>query len=651
MKKVLSILLCVCILFSNISPVYAMESNSNNFDYCKKVPLPEPTVILIDEEPERAASYSLINTSDMIEVLMELSQRVKEALLSGDEFMDIDISDLNLNMDAHSYVNSLAYYCPYLVGNMQAAVYYYSSGAYAFIRIDNPYSVSEVRSFINKIDNEIDSILENLSDDMSDVDKSLIVHDALVYRYEYEYDNLNNGTLTEDSFRSGGMLLNKTGVCNAYAYLYMYLLHCLGIECDVVSSDTMYHAWNVVKLNNKYYHVDCTFDDPVEDKLGKVSHWYFLISDTTMKTEKDHHGWDESLYSCNDMQYEDDYWVYVDSQIIYGEDEIYYIDSYYDEEYFLGEYFYIVGMDKTTNEITDYYFLDFIWSAGGGAYWPGLYSGFFMVDNTFYCNSEDTIYALGLDGEVKEVFHLDDTSNGYIYGIRENGTKIQYALSASPNHSQVIYETGDVITRTEEEEPIPSVTEVFQDIHDYDWYVNSVQYVYENGMMSGYNGYFNPEDTMTRAMVVTTLYRLNGEPMVTDYTAVELFADVMPDQWYTDAICWAYNTGITTGYAGTAFFGTDDSVTREQVATFLYRYTEINAYDTSASADISGYKGNELVSEYAVNTMRWAVGIGLISGEERYENGVLVQDLNPQGSAIRAQMATILMRFCEHYGI
>ncbi len=193
------------------------------------------------------------------------------------------------------------------------------------------------------------------------------------------------------------------------------------------------------------------------------------------------------------------------------------------------------------------------------------------------------------------------------------------------------------------------VTTVFSDVAEWDWFKDAVQYVYDNGMMSGHDSLFDPLGNMTRAMMVTTLYRLAGEPAVTDKTAINIFDDMEDGQWYTDAVCWAYNTGITTGYTERSMFGVDDNVTREQLAVFLYRYADKCGYDVSASADITGYAGCWDVSDYAQDAIRWAVGIGVISGIESNVNGNLVYDLAPQGSASRAQLATILMRFCNYY--
>ena len=127
-------------------------------------------------------------------------------------------------------------------------------------------------------------------------------------------------------------------------------------------------------------------------------------------------------------------------------------------------------------------------------------------------------------------------------------------------------------------------------------------------------------------------------PEVTDYKATTELKDVKAGQWYTDAICWAYNTGVASGSNGKFNPGAD--VTRQQLAMMLYNYAVMKGYDTTAEGDYSALKGAEDVADYAVTAMKWAYGKGLINGSKG--------DLMPTGTATRAQMASILKAFCEN---
>ena len=162
--------------------------------------------------------------------------------------------------------------------------------------------------------------------------------------------------------------------------------------------------------------------------------------------------------------------------------------------------------------------------------------------------------------------------------------------------------------------------------------------------MSGSNGLFNPTADITRAQLVTTLYRLAGEPAVTDKSALTDFSDVAEGKYYTDAVCWAYAEGVTTGTDGK--FNPTDKLTRQQMAAFFFRYAEVMDMDTSARGDYSSMVNADKLSSYAKEPMAWAVGAGLISGSDVTVNGVAAKDLNPRGNTTRAQVATILMRFC-----
>ena len=178
----------------------------------------------------------------------------------------------------------------------------------------------------------------------------------------------------------------------------------------------------------------------------------------------------------------------------------------------------------------------------------------------------------------------------------------------------------------------------FADVAADAWYADAVQYVYENGMMSGTSETtFSPDLTTTRGMIVTILYRLENEPTVTGTTA---FTDVAADQYYANAVAWAAQNGIVSGIDATTF-APNNAITREQMAAILYRYAQFKGCDVSAKADLSVYTDAAQVSTYATDAMAWANGAQLITG-------ISQTTLTPAGNATRAQVATILMRFCEN---
>lgn len=174
----------------------------------------------------------------------------------------------------------------------------------------------------------------------------------------------------------------------------------------------------------------------------------------------------------------------------------------------------------------------------------------------------------------------------------------------------------------------------FKDVDKNDWYYDAVQYVYDNQMMSGTDSTsFSPNGTTTRGMLVTILHRLEGTPSVSGTH----FKDVADSQWYADAVVWASANGIVFGY-DQGLFKPNAAITREQLVVILYRYSQYKGYDCTISGNISGFKDVSQVSSYAMDSMRWAIGKGLISG-------VGNNTLSPKENATRAQVAATLMHF------
>lgn len=177
----------------------------------------------------------------------------------------------------------------------------------------------------------------------------------------------------------------------------------------------------------------------------------------------------------------------------------------------------------------------------------------------------------------------------------------------------------------------------FADVPASAWYCDAVEYVYENGLMSGVSGgRFAPNDTLTRAMLVQTLYAMEGRPAA----ASAGFADVASGDWYASAVNWAAANGVVSGVSETGF-GPNNALTREQLALILYRFAQYKGYDVTGTSDLAAYADGSSVSGWAAEAMSWAVNAGLISG-------VGGNQIAPTGTASRAQVAQILMNFCEN---
>ena len=246
----------------------------------------------------------------------------------------------------------------------------------------------------------------------------------------------------------------------------------------------------------------------------------------------------------------------------------------------------------------------------------------------------------GLLGEI--VFTVLDGAAAGQYAIR-----VTNAEAYDPREAEMTVHSGNgsVTLKSPESEgggepahDCPS--KGFADFDPNAWYHEAVDYAVVNGLMKGTSPItFEPGTTTTRAMIVTILWRLEGEPVV---NAINPFDDVVNGAWYTDAIVWAAANGIVDGY-GDGRFGPADEITREQLATILFRYAKYKDYDVSAgeNTNILFYDDAGKVSTWAMPAMQWAIGEGLIRG--RTESTIV-----PQGRANRAEAAAIFMRFIEN---
>lgn len=179
----------------------------------------------------------------------------------------------------------------------------------------------------------------------------------------------------------------------------------------------------------------------------------------------------------------------------------------------------------------------------------------------------------------------------------------------------------------------------FEDLNLQLWYHDGIHFCAEHGLMIGTGRYtFEPDLPITRGMVATVLYRMEGSPAV---SGTQVYDDVPLGKWYSKGVEWADSTGVVNGY-GNGNFGPNDPITREQMAAVLYRYARYLNTGLSSYADLDGFKDADKVSNYAVPAMEWACGAGMIQGA----NGSLM----PLDNTTRAQAAAIFQRYCFYVG-
>lgn len=223
----------------------------------------------------------------------------------------------------------------------------------------------------------------------------------------------------------------------------------------------------------------------------------------------------------------------------------------------------------------------------------------------------------------------------FAYGITEQ----QYAdQSAQGKRLASNIATITVVHGTKAEEPWVNP---FRDVTESDWFYDDVRFANQNGLFNGVEkDLFAPEEPMTRGMLVTVLWRLDGE---TAPKAATTFTDVDANAYYADAVAWAAESGVVNGIGGSRF-DPEGNVTREQIAAILFRYASLKGVDTAARADLTAFPDAEKTSAYAHDALSWAVAAELVKGTK--EGSTIY--LDPQGSATRAQVAAILSRYAQN---
>lgn len=659
----------------------------------------------IDSDASRGGEVEAFEEYNELQLLFDLDQRIKNALLSGEQ--EIDVWGMAIDVNRYN-ISELIVFSPYLSDGIDAEFYYNpSSGAWTQIKLFNPMNQEKTKAHILAIEQEICEILNQASEGTSEAEKALAVHDYFVCQYEYDEANFNAGTIPEDSYRSGNLFKNGIGVCQAYAEGYKYILGKLGMECHVTGSNQMNHAWNIVKVDGAYYHVDCTWDDPVSDKLGRAYHQFFLLSDGMIR-QREHNGWDMTSLVCSSTKYDNAYWANVTSPIVMSGENTFFIE---------GTVLYRQnrsGQNKTAlKDLGRWY----VWGNNQSYYGEHAFSGLFLHENELYYNTATEIRKISCNGQGDTCVYRPDEQlkNGYIYGLKKKAGKIEYQILKDPAKdsgniytapvtlklevsgiilgqtaiqlregdsyaleyhlapqgakAQVTWNTSDssvagvangtitaygageatIMATTDNGKSascqvsvMPSdVALPFADVHDGDWYQDAVKFVYARNIMTGMNeSEFGPGVKLSRAQFATILYRIQGAPEV--WYDWEAFSDVAGGQFYTEAVMWARDSGVITGYED-GRFGPADEITREQMALMMFRYANYLRLNTEARGNLYEFPDADRVSGFAWEAAEWAVGSGLITGDRG--------NINPRGSAERAQCATVIMRFMEGYGL
>ena len=282
-----------------------------------------------------------------------------------------------------------------------------------------------------------DALLEGVAESgLSDAEKALIVHDRLAVWSEYDEENLEKGTVPENSYEAYGVLADHIGVCEGYAKAYMYLMNRLGIPTEYITSTALNHGWNVVTIDGQPYHVDVTHDDPVYDVLGRVWHSHFLVSTGTLRSFDDCHAeYDYDTENViSDTAYENELWRDVDAAYVLCGGEVYCLRA--DSTGAPALYRRTNGSEEAVLLLSDA-LSDTVWYANGGtAAWNGIFCRLQTDGETLYISLAKNIYRYEPDTGVlsvvcspAELTAPDDS----IYGFRLDGDTLRMQIGTGPN--------------------------------------------------------------------------------------------------------------------------------------------------------------------------------------------------------------------------
>ena len=281
---------------------------------------------------------------------------------------------------------------------------------FEFKFMDNPRTkLTEYRNMVEEIAGKADS-------SFSPMQKALYFHDYIASNFSYD--------LSLSTYEAYSLLKNGSGVCQAYALLYMSLLDYHGIEAKYVTSEKMKHGWNLVKIGSSWYHVDITWDDPKNDRYGLSYHENFLLSDKAM--DKNGH---EDWYCCggneicNDTTYDKYFWANITSPFAVLNNEWYYIDAY-------SSSYGIYKWNKNgSSEIVKSF--NAKWSGILGFVWDGCYSGFGVYNNKLIYNTENTVLSFDPANRRTDILYRENVS-GHIYGMNVKD-KIYINIASAPD--------------------------------------------------------------------------------------------------------------------------------------------------------------------------------------------------------------------------
>ena len=377
-----------------------------------------------------AANYDVKGFNET--VIEGIKNQKKEIVVSQYNIASADINDLYYDL---YYANPYLFVAKFTSYSMNS-----TSNVVTRLFFEYNYVPTAIDGFYDKFDAEVKKILSGIKSDMTDVQKALYVHDYFVSNYSYDYkvflDYLSGkkNSIPEEHYTAMGVLVNKTGVCQGYALAYNYILNKIGIQAEMVTSSSMRHAWSLIKIGGKYYHVDVSWDDPAYDTAGNVSHKYFLLSDKaiggTAEGRTRHYGYKASN-AATSTAYDNYFWKNVNTSLV----------NYGNNWYFINSSGNICKFNFSTKKITSLKAIpDKKWTViGKNAYYSGCFARMILYKNKLYFNTKNKIYYYNPTTNKYSVVRTANTSKGWIYGMAVRDNVFVYHIKKSPSVEGDLY--------------------------------------------------------------------------------------------------------------------------------------------------------------------------------------------------------------------
>lgn len=396
----------------------AATSEDNPSLFIKEGGLPEAAAgeikELMERRPEGMAVYGLFRAAGITfeDYLVSQLQQKNEVINVGDYKIKRE--------DIYSAFAEVL--------NRHPELFYVSTYLTWFYSLDTGYVLELKVEYFDydeeAINNETEKVLNLIDDSMSDLEKVIFIHDYLCIDVEYAYEDYLNGTVRPDAHSLKGALLDKSAVCDGYASAFQYYMLLLDIPCKtIVNSD---HAWNQVYVNGKWYFVDVTWDDPVWDYYGNVSHQYLLKS----KNKFTEHDWNTAsgYVTGNNTTYDTAFWDNVSTQMIMQNGEWYYVGS---DGNLYKHNFTKHSITEAGSIVTS---LNARWPVFGSSnsYYGGNYVKIAAKNNVLYYTQPSGIYKCNFDGSEKELDRKADSSKGYVYGMKVTGGNLYFQTATEP---------------------------------------------------------------------------------------------------------------------------------------------------------------------------------------------------------------------------